>query len=180
MRGAALPSKDRIQLVGDCHRKSEPRAGFLQRSQSRSERGTPCAFVTSSPTTRKACGRSSTITHRPSSPAGVPWATPTTTARNAIAQRRFRGIFAAEEAHQEGFQAPLQPLERVDPPSEHAPRPRSVLDPGPEARRPRGRVPAAQPDSIPRARRRFGLGDEGDARRGDVGVEATARCGDGG
>ena len=71
-------------------------------------------------------------------------------------------------------------MERVDPPPEHAPRLRPILDPKLEARLPRRWVDAAQPDRVSETRRRFGLGDEGDARRGDVDSRASAGQSDGG
>src|SRR5215208_1341228 len=87
--------------------------------------------------------------------------------------------FSPEEAHQESVRAPLQSLERMDPPLECSPRLRTCLDPKLEARFPRRRLAVAQPHGVPRAQRRFGLGDEGYARRGDVDSRASAGQGDG-
>jgi hypothetical protein len=81
---------------------------------------------------------------------------------------------------QEDVRAPLQPVERVNPPFEYAARPRPVLDPELGTRFPRRCVVAARPDRVPGTQRRFRLGDEGDARREVAVSKAFIEPGDGG
>src|SRR3712207_2158458 len=73
------------------------------------------------------------------------------------------------------FEQHFNPWSAWTRPVEHPASPLPVLDPKPEARRPHGRPAASQPRGVPGAQKRFGLGHEGDARRGDV--DSKASCG---
>src|SRR5215204_696435 len=95
------------------------------------------------------------------------------------AEREEHSVVAHQATHQGGLQAPLQPLERLDPPAQRAPRLRADLDPQLEARHPHPWVADRQRHRVPRAEERQGMGNAGDARRGDVDREATPRPGDG-
>src|SRR5829696_6920944 len=95
------------------------------------------------------------------------------------AEREEHSVVAHQATHQGGLQAPLQPLERLDPPAQRAPSLRADLDAQLEARHPHPRVANRQRHRVPRAEERQGMGNAGDARRGDVDREAAPRPGDG-